>query len=64
MKKSNSPFAPTISLWQHSVTMVGIGGSVFVWPSPWGILILLGAVVGGAVVEGVFHAFESRSLAE
>lgn len=54
-QKQAGIFGPSISLWQHGVTLACVGAAGFLWPSPWGLAVLL-VVIAGGVVEGIVMA--------
>ena len=55
-KKQAGIFGPSISLWQHGVTLACVVGAISVWPSLWGGLILFVGIIAAAAVEGIVNA--------
>ena len=55
-QKHAGVFGPSISLWQHGVTLACVAGAVFLWSSPWGGAVLLVGIIAGGVVEGIVMA--------
>lgn len=59
-KKYADPFAPSISLWQHGVALVSVGGGALLWPSPWALLVVGLGLAFGASVEGIAIALSNH----
>ena len=55
-QKHAGVFGPSISLWQHGVTLACVAGAVFLWSSPWGGAVLLVGIIADGVVEGIVMA--------
>ncbi|UYP80753.1 hypothetical protein jpw_15775 [Pseudomonas asiatica] len=49
-------FAPRISFWQHSVTMVALIATWAMGFTPWAVPVFLGIVILGGAVEGAVEA--------
>lgn len=55
MTKSDDPFKPTISLWQHYVTIVAVGLACWM-NSVTGAAVALAVLVAGAAFQGAVEA--------